>query len=77
MEQKEIWKGGFGPGKMKFAAGDGAGDARADMPVCRRKLPPSLGKPLKLAGCHLLSHVKQESTVGFFNATHQPAKLVQ
>jgi hypothetical protein len=26
---------------------------------------------------HLLSHVQQEPTVAFFNATHQPAKLVQ
>jgi len=30
-----------------------------------------------LASSHLLSHVKQETPVGFFNATHQPAKLAQ
>jgi hypothetical protein len=32
---------------------------------------------VKLAGGHLLSHVKQEPAVAFFNATHEPAKLVQ
>jgi hypothetical protein len=37
----------------------------------------SVGKPLDLAGSHLLSHVKQEPAVFFFNATHEPAKLVQ
>jgi hypothetical protein len=36
-----------------------------------------VGNPLDLAGGHLLSHVKQEAAVVFFNATHQPAKLVQ
>ena len=35
------------------------------------------GNPPDLAGGHLLSHVKQEPTVAFFDATHQPAKLVQ
>jgi hypothetical protein len=35
------------------------------------------GNPPDLSGGHLLSHVKQEPTVIFFNATHQPAKLVQ
>ena len=33
--------------------------------------------PPDLAGGHLLSHVKQEPTVAIFNATHEPAKLVQ
>jgi hypothetical protein len=36
-----------------------------------------IGNPLDLADGHLLSHVKQEPTVAFFNATHKPAKLVQ
>src|ERR1700680_2773773 len=36
-----------------------------------------IGNPLDLARGHLLSHVKQEPTVAFFNATHEPAKLVQ
>jgi len=35
------------------------------------------GYPQDLAGSHLLRHVKQEPTVAFFNATHEPAKLVQ
>jgi hypothetical protein len=35
------------------------------------------GNPLDLADGHFLSHVKQESAVVFFNATHEPAKLVQ
>ena len=53
--------------------------ARALEPVWRRSLsdPKKLGNPPDLAGGHLLSHVKQEPTVAFFNATHQPAKLVQ
>jgi len=36
-----------------------------------------IGTPPDLAGGHLLSHVKQEPTVAFFDATHEPAKLVQ
>jgi hypothetical protein len=36
-----------------------------------------VGRPLDLAGGHLLSHVKQEPAVAFFDATHQPAKLIQ
>ncbi len=36
-----------------------------------------VGKPRDLAVGHLLSHVKQEPTVRFFNATHQPAELAQ
>jgi len=39
--------------------------------------PEGVGKPQDLAVGHLLSHVEQEPTVGFFNATHQPAELVQ
>jgi len=35
------------------------------------------GPPLDLAGSHLLSHVKQEPAVAFFDATHEPAKLAQ
>ena len=71
--------GGFGPGGITFAtATTTCGDARAYEPVCRRRtVPTGLGKPLDLAGGHLLSHVKQEPTVAFFNATHQPAELVQ
>ena len=49
-------------------------------PMCRyggKCRPEEIGKPLKLAGGHLLSHVEQEPTVGFFDATHQPAELVQ
>ena len=36
-----------------------------------------IGTPLDLADGHLLSHVKQETAVAVFNATHQPAKLTQ
>jgi hypothetical protein len=36
-----------------------------------------VGNPSDLAGGHFLSHVKQKPTVAFFNATHEPAKLVQ
>src|SRR5579864_5662995 len=43
----------------------------------REGLSERIGPPPDLAGGHLLSHVKQEPTVAFFNATHQPAKLVQ
>src|SRR5271169_1577946 len=43
----------------------------------RERLSERIGYPLDLAGGHLLSHVKQEPTVAFFNATHEPAKLVQ
>jgi hypothetical protein len=32
-------------------------------------------RPRSLARRHLLSHVKQETPVVFFNSTHQPAKL--
>jgi len=39
--------------------------------------PEQVGKPRDLAVGHLLSHVEQEPTVGFFNTTHQPAELVQ
>ena len=39
--------------------------------------PGQTGTPLELAVGHLLNHVKQEPTVAFFNATHQPAELVQ
>jgi hypothetical protein len=39
--------------------------------------PEDSGKPQDLAGGHLLSHVQQEPTVGFFDPTHQPAELVQ
>jgi len=49
-------------------------------PICRYDgmcRPEKFGKPLDLAVGHLLSHVQQETTVGFFNATHQPAELVQ
>ena len=49
-------------------------------PIClyaAKNRPEGFGKPLDLAVGHLLSHVKQEPTVAFFNATHQPAKLVQ
>ena len=35
------------------------------------------GYSLDLAGGHLLSHVKQESAVAFWNTTHKPAKLGQ
>jgi len=36
------------------------------------------GNPLDLAGSgHLLSHVKQEAAIAIFDATEQPAKLVQ
>jgi|SRR5271165_1115267 len=35
------------------------------------------GNPLNLADGHFLSHVKQEPSVAIFNATHEPAKLVQ
>jgi hypothetical protein len=35
------------------------------------------GTSLDLASSHLLGHVKQETPVAFFNATHQPAKLAQ
>jgi hypothetical protein len=37
----------------------------------------TIGNPLDLADCHLLSNVKQESSVAIFDATHEPAKLVQ
>ena len=40
-------------------------------------LPDQTGKPLDLAVGHLLSHVQQEPTVGFFYPTHQPAELAQ
>jgi len=43
----------------------------------RERLSEGIGKPPDLADGHLLSHVKQESTVAIFNATHEPAKLVQ
>src|SRR5579864_4055470 len=43
----------------------------------REQLSEYLGNPPDLAVGHLLSHVKQETAVAFFNATHQPAKLVQ
>src|SRR5579864_6888163 len=43
----------------------------------REGLSERIGPPPDLAGGHLLSHVKQEPTVAFFNATHQPAKLAQ
>jgi len=36
-----------------------------------------VGNPPDLAGGHLLSHVQQEPSVAFFDATHEPAKLVQ
>jgi len=46
-----------------------------------RKTPPDpsdrIENSLDLASSHLLSHVKQETPVAFFNATHQPAKLAQ
>ena len=35
------------------------------------------GIPLDLAAGHLLSHIKQEPSVVIFDATHEPAKLVQ
>jgi len=38
---------------------------------------PRAGNPPDLADGHLLSHVKQEPAVAIFDATHQPAKLVQ
>src|SRR6266851_132010 len=40
-------------------------------------LPDRVGRPRSLAVGHLLGHVEQEPTVRFFNATHQPAELVQ
>jgi hypothetical protein len=43
----------------------------------RERLSGRIGKPLDLAGGHLLSHVKQEPAVAIFDATHEPAKLVQ
>ena len=43
----------------------------------REESSESIGLPLDLAGGHLLSHVKQEPTVAIFDATHEPAKLVQ
>src|SRR5712671_1731285 len=72
---------------VKFGFGPG-GDAStlpillAAMPgpirlYAEKNRPDGFGKPLDLAVGHLLSHVKQEPTVAFFNATHQPAKLVQ
>lgn len=39
--------------------------------------PKLLGFPPDLAGGHLLSHVQQELAIAFFDATHEPAKLVQ
>src|ERR1700682_565395 len=41
------------------------------------RLPDRAGRPRDLAVGHLLSHVEQEPTVRFFDATHQPAELVQ
>ena len=45
----------------------------------KRPSDPSHGieNSLDLASSHFLSHVKQETPVAFFNATHQPAKLAQ
>jgi hypothetical protein len=45
--------------------------------MTKSNLPDFSGKSLDLAMGHLLSHVKQETSVAFFYATHQPAKLVQ
>ena len=39
--------------------------------------PERLGKPQDLAVGHLLSQIQQKPTVGFFDATHQSAELVQ
>src|SRR6202795_3872417 len=43
----------------------------------QERLSERIGTPPDLAGGHLLSHVKQKPTVAFFDATHEPAKLVQ
>jgi hypothetical protein len=65
-----IVKFGFGPG------GDESTSPKLAMipgPLCLyavKNRPDGLGKPLDLAVGHLLSHVKQEPTVAFFNATH-------
>ena len=66
---------GFGPGGVTFPAA-----TVTPGPLSRYagdNLPGQVGKPLDLAVGHLLSHVEQEPTVGFFNPAHQPAELAQ
>jgi hypothetical protein len=41
------------------------------------KIESLLDISLNLASCHLLSHVKQETPVVVFDATHEPPKLAQ
>src|ERR1700722_16631602 len=52
-------------------------ESRAYEPVWRTRTSRRIRETAGLAVGHLLSHVKQETAVAFFNATHQPAKLVQ
>ncbi len=78
MKHGMIQRDGIGPGAITFAkGGTTSGDARASQPYVEKYRPDGLGKPQDLAGGHLLSHVQQEPAVAFFNATHQPAELVQ
>src|ERR1700737_2821159 len=69
---------GFGPGGVALATSrllvvtPGRGSRYGG-----ESLPDRAGRPRDLAVGHLLSHVEQEPTVRFFNATHQPAELVQ
>jgi hypothetical protein len=52
-------------------------ESRAYEPVWRKRTSRRIRETAGLAVGHLLSHVKQETAVAFFNSTHQPAKLVQ
>jgi hypothetical protein len=45
--------------------------------MAEKDFPTEPGDRENLAVGHLLSHVEQEPTVRFFDATHQPAELVQ
>src|ERR1700737_946070 len=69
---------GFGPGGITLATARSFDVTPGPMSLyAGESLPDRVGKPRDLAVGHLLSHVEQEPTVRFFNATHQPAELVQ
>jgi hypothetical protein len=90
--QQDMYRKETLPDKASVASGPGGITKAVNKPIIAIPGPLSLydkdphsglldsqytGNPLDSADGHFLSHVKQESPVVFFNATHEPAKLVQ
>ena len=73
--RKRDW---LGPGRDRLGSNKATHvNPRAFQPYVRESRSTQVARPGDLAVGHLLSHVEQEPTVGFFDPTHQSAELAQ